>query len=105
MHTTAGPKSSGTSRASKNPKEPSRGVDLDVIAVASVASGPSGLVQKVEAVALAGQPMLSTNSAGSALSVHRFSTIAGHEVRPPRQFVHRGRREHPSTRSGRSGRR
>jgi hypothetical protein len=35
--------------ASKNPKEPSRGVDLDVIAVTSFASGPSGLRRKLRA--------------------------------------------------------
>src|SRR3954466_13644557 len=91
-------------RASKNPKEPSRGVDLDVIAVASVASGPSGLVRKVVANDRRGQGRLSTNLWRSEKSVHHFSTSAAHALRPPRPSWRRDTRERLSTSSDRSGR-
>src|SRR4051812_25095484 len=83
-------------KASKNPKEPSRGVDLDVIAVASVASGPSGLVQKVVADDGPGQgscpPIARNRWFLSTDSPHPRTTV----VRLPLPSAHRDTRVRPS---------
>src|SRR4051812_27091329 len=83
-------------RASKNPKEPSRGVDLDVIAVASVASGPSGLVHKVVARDGPGQRHLSTNWSKAQWTFHHPSTSASHRVRTTLPFARPDRRARPN---------
>lgn len=57
-------------------------MDLDVITVASFASGPSGLVQKVATMGVAGQRPFSTKSRNDVRNMHQMSTLTLHFVVP-----------------------